>query len=308
MSTKYFSGLIGCLAAATMLLVACGGGDGASTGTLNLSVTDAPVDSADEVVVEFYGAELQPANGSRVTFDFTSRCALDPASCQINLLDLTGGASTLILDTETVPSGQYNWMRLLVNAQPNVRDSYIVVGGQEFELRIPSGDESGLKLNQGFVVPAGGTADFTIDFDLRKSVHDPVGSSDYILRPTLRIVDNTEVGSISGNVDPSFFASGTCTGAVYVFFDGTAGAPDDEDGIGGGPDPITSALVPDDGVHHYKVAFLSEGDYLIAFTCDAAADDPAVDDDTATVSFLSQATVPVTAGADTTYDFPPPAP
>lgn len=292
-------------AGATMLLVACGSGDGASTGTLNISLSDAPVDNADEVVVEFYGVELQPANGPRITFDFTSRCTLDPASCQLDLLALTGGTSSLILDNETVPAGRYNWLRLMVNAQPIVRDSYIVVGGQEFELRIPSGDESGLKLIHDFVVPAGGMADFTIDFDLRKSVHDPVGSSDYILRPTLRIVDNIKVGTLSGSVDPSFFASGTCTGAVYVFLDGTAGAPDDEDGVGGGPDPITSALVPDDGEYNYKVAFLSEESYHIAFTCDAAADDPAVDDDTATVSFLSEATVSVTAGANTIYDFPP---
>jgi len=310
MSMQSCSRLICCLATAgaAMLLAACGGGDGVSTGSLNLSLTDAPVDIADEVVVEFYGVELQPANGPRISFDFTSRCALDPASCQLDLLALTGGASSLILDAEMVPSGQYNWLRLLVNAQPNVRDSYIVVGGQEFELRIPSGDESGLMLNRGFVVPAGGMSDFTIDFDLRKSVHDPVGSSDYILRPTLRIVDNAEVGTLSGSVDPSFFASGTCTGAVYVFFDGTAGAPDDEDGVGGGPDPITSALVPDDGAYKYKVAFLSEGSYHIAFTCDAAADDPAVDDGIATVSFLSEATVSVTAGADTNYDFPPAVP
>ncbi len=290
----------------TFLLAACGGGGGgASTGSLSLGLTDAPVDSADEVVVEFYGVELQPASGARITFDFTDRCALDPASCQIDLMTLTGGTSDLILDNETLPSGQYNWLRLMVNAKQNVRDSYIVVAGQEYELRIPSGDESGLKLNRGFVVPAGGMAEFTIDFDLRKSVHDPVGSSDYILRPTLRIVDNTEVGTLSGSIDPGYFASGNCGGAVYVFHDGTAGAPDDEDGTGGGPDPITSALVPDDGVYNYKVAFLSEGDYHIAFTCDAMADDPVVDDDSATVNFLSEATVTVIAGANTVYDFPP---
>ena len=283
MSVKYPSGFIGLLSVAGMavLLAACGGGSssgGASTGSLSLSLTDASIDSADEVVVEFYGVELQPADGARFSFDFTERCTLDPASCQIDLLALTGGVSELILDAETVPSGQYSWVRLMVNANENIRDSYIIVGGQEFELRIPSGSESGLKLNRGFVVPASGVADFTIDFDLRKSVHDPVGSSDYILRPTLRLVDNTEVGTLSGSVDPAFFAGGDCNGAVYVFSGGTVGAPDDEDGEGGGPDPITSVLVPADGTHNYKVAFLPEGDYLIAFTCDAMADDPAVDD------------------------------
>ncbi len=242
---------------------------------------------------------------ARITFDFTDRCALDPASCQIDLLTLTDGTSDLILDNENVPSGQYNWLRLMVNAKQNVRDSYIVVGGQEYELRIPSGDESGLKLNRGFVVPAGGMADFTIDFDLRKSVHDPVGSSDYILRPTLRIVDNADVGTLSGSVDPVTLlvviamVLSTCSSMARLVPLTTKTV------TGGGPDPITSALVPDDGVHNYKVAFLSEGDYHIAFTCDAMADDPAVDDDSAAVSFLSEATVTVIAGANTVYDFLP---
>jgi hypothetical protein len=192
----------------------------------------------------------------------------------------------------------------MVNAEQNVKDSYIVINGEEFELRIPSGAESGLKLNRGFVVPVAGEANFTIDFDLRKSVHDPVGTSDYILRPTLRIVDNTETGTLSGSIDASFFSSGSCNGAVYVF-DGSVDTPDDEDGEGYGPDPITSALVNDDGVYSYEVAFLSAGDYLIAFTCDALADDPTVDDDSTTVSFLSSATVTINAGYPTIYNFQP---
>lgn len=286
-----------------LILAACGSSNSSSTGSLSLSVTDAPVDKADNVFVEFHGVEIKPANGKSTTFDFTERCDLDPASCQIDLLALTNGTSELILNNEVVTSGQYNWLRLLVNAEENVRDSYIVINGEEFELRIPSGAQSGLKINNGFVVPAGGEASFTIDFDLRRSVHDPVGTDDYILRPTLRMVDNSATGTLSGNVDTSFFASGDCTGAVYVFADGTVDAPDDVDGEGFGPDPITSALVKDDGVHSYNVSLLSEGDYLIAFTCDALADSPEIDDDDATVSFLSTAVVTITANSNTDYNF-----
>ena len=295
-----------------MLLIGCGGSGGSSpTGSISISVTDAPVDTAENVVVEFSGVEIKPENGDSITFDFTERCTNDPESCQIDLMALTNGASELILSDETVASGQYNWLRLLVKAEQEVRDSYIVINGKEFELRIPSGAQSGLKINRGFIVPAGGEANFTIDFDLRKSVHDPVGPkdpNDYILRPTLRMVDNTTTGTLSGNVDRSFFASGSCTGAVYVFADGTLDAPDDEDGEGFGPDPITSALVEDDGVHGYNISFLSEGDYLVAFTCDAEADDPNADNDdpdNAPVNFLSKATVSITANSNTDYDFQP---
>lgn len=293
-------------ASMTLMLTACDSGDSvSSTGSLNLNITDAPVDMADKVVVEFSGVEIKPAEGKSITFNFSESCEADPVSCQIDLLALNAGISAQILADETVPAGKYNWVRLMVKAEEGVRDSYIVVGDQEHELRIPSGDKTGLKLNRGFVIPAGGEGSFTIDFDLRKSVH-MTGKGEYKLRPTLRLVDHAEMGSLSGSIDPNLIASGDCTtgAAVYVFSAGTAGAPDDEDGVEGGPDPITSAVVDTTGsVYNYKVSFLSAGDYLIAFTCDADADDANVDDDSATVSFLSEATVSITVDNNTVHDF-----
>ena len=289
-------------------LGACDGSEPASSGSLNLNITDAPIDidKVERVVVEFSGVEIKPADGPAISFDFTEKCDADPALCQIDLLAYANGASVPLLDGETVPSGQYNWLRLMVNAEPIVEDSYIDINGQRYELRIPSGAQTGLKLNRGFVVPAGGVADYTIDFDLRKSVHDPVGKpEEYILRPTLRMVDNSKTSTLKGNVDASYFASGDCSGAVYVF-DSSVATPDDEDGEGiGGPDPIASAMVADDGVYAYTVSFLPEGDYLIAFTCDAMADDPAVDDDSTTVSFLGSSTVGINANDYTVYNFVP---
>lgn len=290
------------VAGLALAVTACDSNDSTPTGSLSVGVTDAPVDTAQKVIVEFTGVEIKPANGNSISFDFTERCAADPASCQIDLLTLTNGVSQQLLDDEIVPAGQYNWMRLMVNAEPIIQDSYIVINGQEFELRIPSGAETGLKLNRGFVVPAGGAASFTIDFDLRKSVHDQIGSSDYLLRPTLRIVDNAEIGTLSGSVDSSFYAGGDCTGAVYVF-EGDVTEPDDVDG--GLVDPITTAMVPDDGAYNYKVGFLSAGDYRVAFTCDALADEPEVDNDSATVSFLSTAIITISADSTTTHIFQP---
>jgi hypothetical protein len=292
------------------LLVSCGGGGGsASTGSLSLGVADAPVDMADKVVVEFTGVELQHSNGDRIIFDFTRKsdgvepdgpCVVDPAACQIDLLTLTDGASEFLLKDEVVPSGKYSWARLMVNAELGVRDSYIVIGGMEYEMIIPSGAESGLKMNSGFVVPAGGKADFTIDFDLRKSVNNPegltyMGVDVYKLRPTLRTVDNANVGVLMGSVDSSLITA-ECSGAVYVFNAGAA--PDDVDGDDG--DPITSTRLADD--YSYKVPFLAEGDYVAAFTCDADIDYAETDD---AVVFSSQSPVTITAGKNTTQNFPP---
>src|SRR5690606_22526037 len=107
----------------------------------------------------------------------------------------------------------------------------------------------GLKLVRGFTVPAGGVADFTLDFDLRKSVHDPASepgnaSGDYILRPVLRIVDNTQVGRISGTVAGSLITAG-CDPVVYVFA-GAEVTPDDVDALETDVDPVTAAPVEQD--------------------------------------------------------------
>lgn len=286
-------------AMATALLSACGGGSssGSSTGTLNLSITDAPVDYADHVWVKFTGVEINAANGERVTITYdTPR--------QIDLLALTGGVAEVIVDNEVLPAGQVQWIRLLVNASEGgdpADDSHIVIDGVPYELRIPSGAERGLQLNRPITIPADGVATFTIDFDLRKSVHERSGMI-YNLRPTLRLIDNSTDGALSGTVSAAALTAAGCASgdraAVYVF-EGTA-VPDDVDGTD--PDPVSTALVDwEAGDTTYTVAFLNAGDYTAAFTCDAGLDNPIADD--AAVGFTGTAPVTVVAGQTTTRDF-----
>ena len=295
-----------------LLLVACGGGDGSSTGTLNLAVTDAPVDDAEAVVVEFTGVELQHAGGERIDYDFVDEATGDPAPRHIDLMALTGGTTELLLDGVTLTAGDYSWLRLKVNAELGMIDSYIDRNGRH-SLYVPSGTESGLKLNRGFNVPEDGMASFTIDLDLRKSVHNPTGLElDYILRPTLRLVDDNTAGALTGIVsgienDPDCNDKGENVGAVYVF--DSTDAIDDVDGTS---DPVTSANVPNDGIYAYTVAFLPEGDYRIDFTCDADIDDSAIDADTdptdGPVNFVGETEVTIMAGKTIPYDFQIPAP
>lgn len=276
--------VFGLLAAGALALTACGGASdgGAATGTLSLQITDAPVDDAESVFVQFHGIELHGPGGTTTLYycrDATSgQTVLSPSTCvqpaprQLDLLALNSGTSAILFNAYTLPAGHYSWIRLLVDADSGRRDSYLVLaGGAEYELTIPSGDESGLKLNRGFTVPAGGHASFTIDFDLRKSVHLPSSGTSYVLRPTLRIVDNIVVGAIGGTLDLTGI---TCASpAVYVY----AGSNITPDDIGGaGTDPVTTALVSATG--QYRAAFLEPGTYTVAWTCAAALDDPATDD------------------------------
>lgn len=277
-------------------LAACS--DDRGTGHLSLAVTDAPVDSATAVVVQFTGVEVKPQGEGSRNFDFD-------APRQIDLLALSGTDSELLLDGAVVPAGRYEWVRLKVNAlEDGVADSYIdLTDGTRHELEVPSGAQTGLKLHTGFSVPKGGEAGFTLDFDLRKSVHEPMDAGDsYKLRPTLRIVDNARIGAIAGTVDAARVPTG-CTPAVYVY-SGTGVTPDDVDGAA--PEPLTTARVELDagsGSYRYTAGFLAEGPYTVAYTCDAAADDPAVND---TLVFSAPQSAAVTAGQTTTVDFGPP--
>ena len=298
------------LVSAVMTAAGCGGSDGGGpgTGTLSLQITDGAVDSAEHVYIQFSGLEIHAAGGMRTTLYYCQDpadptktivseipCTTPPASKRLDLLLLSGGLAEVLLNDFTLPAGRYVWIRLMVDTA-GTRDSYIVVGGVEHELEIPSGDETGLKLNRGFNVPAGGSADFTIDFDLRKSVH-LTGTGEYLLRPTLRLADNAVVGAIAGTVDAALVPGG-CTPAVYVF-EGAGVTPDDIDGTS--PDPVTTATVKlDSGVYKYKAAFLEAGSYTVAYTCQAALDDPAVDD---ALAFSGTATVPVAAKTTTVHDF-----
>jgi hypothetical protein len=155
------------VALSTMLLAACGGSGGGGTasvsgsGSLNLGVTDAPVDGASAVVVKFMAVQLKPENGDVVTI------ALSPAK-SIDLLALAGGTSAALLEDHTVAAGKYEWIRLLIEAEENQVSSYIdLQTGARYPLFVPSGSETGLKLVRGFTVAVGGANNFTIDFDLR---------------------------------------------------------------------------------------------------------------------------------------------
>jgi hypothetical protein len=288
------------LAAALLLtLAACGGGSGggstgSSTGVLKLGITDSPVDGAEAVVVQFTGVELKPREGAPFSIDFTSNGA--PAPRTVDLLTLQGGKRAMLLDGATVPAGEYEWMRLKVTPDPTATLSYVKMAGQQCEMRIPSGAETGLKLVRGFTVGVGTTTDMTVDFDVRKSLVAPPGqrsslqqcTQGYLLKPVLRVADMLEVGSVAGRVDAALMANRACAapesthaGVVHLFGPyGTepAPVPDDLDGIAtDGADALATANV-DKATFQYTIGFVPKGRYVVAYTCDR--DDAAVDADT----------------------------
>lgn len=289
-----------------LALAGCGGGgdsDVSSTsGSITVGVTDAPVDEASSVVIQFSGIEILSSTGEPIVVTYDAPKTLD-------LLDLQGGLRDYLLQDQALAPGEYTQIRLMVNAEADgVLDSYIEIDGAQYELRVPSGSETGLKLNTPFTVAAGQDVDFTVDFDLRKSVHQPQGQAGvYILRPTLRLIDTNETGAVAGSIDPLVFEGQTCANppeegyAVYVY-EGADVTPDDVDGKDA--EPVTTAKASFDGTAYtYKAAFLEANQYTVAVTCQAHLDQGDTDD--ADVTFVGAANVTVATGADTTHGFGP---
>lgn len=293
-------------------LAACGGSSDSpdSSGRVSLSLTDAPIDDATSVVVQFSGVAFKRAGSAAEIVQ-----NLAPSPRQLDLLQYQEGRAALLLDGVTLPAGSYEWIRLIVDNEVNVRDSYLMLTtGEECELRVPSGAESGLKLNRGFTLPADGSVALTIDFDLGKSIHAPPGQQGsagtctqaYLLRPTLRIVDDGNVGAIAGFVDSALVVA-NCLPKVYVF-SGSDILPDDleESAVAPDVDPVVVAGVPIENgstSYRYHAAFMPPGAYTVAFTC--TDDDPTNDD---VLTFLAPQNVTVQANLIRTADFAPPAP
>ena len=261
-----------------LVITGCGSSSsGSDTGKLTLGLTDGPVDNAEQVVVTFNAVELHGAENKTITFD-------EPKA--INLLAYQGEDRIVLLDDEVLQAGNYQWIRLAVDEA----GSYILIDGQQHPLDIPSGAQTGLKLNRGFTLAADGSTDFTIDFDLRKSV--TLSNQGYKLRPTLRITDNLQSGTISGTVAASLIEDPSCNNgdnndqgnAVYLFSGSDAEPQDIQTNAG---DPLASATVVYDGEqqqYRYTLGFVPYGDYSVTFTCNSSLDN-ADEDNSALMNF-----------------------
>lgn len=369
------------MALAAALFAGCNGSSSntptsSSSGTMNLAISDTPVDGATSVVVSFTGVEIQPGgHGDRQGGDnsggddqsgmdqqggmasitnphappmlggplhaaspggaqeggdgapsagtisapppATSTGDMDgdgddngpkpltftfPTPQQIDLMQQQGGNSASLLNGVSLPTGNYAWIRLMVASTGN---TITLSDGSVHTLTIPSGAETGLKLVRGFTVAAGGVVNFTIDFDLRRSVF--LANGQYFLKPVLRITDNVDVGRISGTVANTFTIGGTaisdpsCMPAAYIYA-GSNVTPVDINPTSAVQPVATATVKLDDGSGNYRFSagFLAPGPYTVALVC-AAGDNPATVDN---LTFSTPENVTVVSDSSATANFP----
>ena len=112
-----------------------------------------------------------------------------------DLLKFSNGKDTL-LATDRIASKHIDQIRLILGD-----NSYVVVEGERYPLKTPSGQESGIKVNVDVTLTAGIQYELWTDFDANKSIV-VTGNNEYILKPVIRVYTKAISGSISGIVLP----------------------------------------------------------------------------------------------------------
>ena len=156
------------------------------TGTLELYLTDAPLDAKNVTGVYITIDEIQYHLGNQwITCE-------EFEGPQIHeLLELTGGNSAL-LGEFVLPVGNYTQIRFMLDIPEMGQDPYNpgcyikFADNSTSPLFVPSGNTTGYKGVGQFTVPENGTVQVTADFDVRKAVH--LADSHYILRPTIKLI------------------------------------------------------------------------------------------------------------------------
>ncbi len=158
---------------------------GNGTSQVTFKLTDAP-GPYDEVNVDITGLQVI-INDSIVDLEVEKGI--------YNLLDFVNGKDTLLVRDE-VPAGKLSQVRLILGPENSIK-----IGDDTYELKTPSAQQSGLKLNVHADFLQGVAYEYTIDFDAARSIV-VTGNGKYILKPVLRVFTNSVSGAIKGVVRP----------------------------------------------------------------------------------------------------------
>lgn len=113
-----------------------------------------------------------------------------------NLLEFVNGKDTLLVDDQ-LPSGYITQIRLILGDNNTVMIDSIV-----YDLKTPSAQQSGLKLNVHEEIISGESYAYMIDFMVEKSIVE-TGNGKYILKPVIKVYTEAVTGSIQGVAWPA---------------------------------------------------------------------------------------------------------
>ena len=215
------------LIAAGFLLGGCGSGGGGGgggsgsvgTGTLSLSLTDNSTEEYKAVYITIKNIEVH-LGGNENSFSSWLRVDLptDPDTglpkqrLTVNLLELVNGVRE-DLGIAVLETGHYTQMRLIIDSVPddtiNILSqnhpfaNYVIDQSDPpnvYELKVPSGFQTGFKIVGGFEINTNQTTELVLDFDACRSVVQAGKSGKWLLKPTVKIGRLEDFSIINGIV------------------------------------------------------------------------------------------------------------
>ncbi len=211
--------------------------EGSGTSQLQVRMTDAPGDY-EEVNVEVVSVQVHKDD----TDSEEGWVTLDEINPGIyNLLDFANGKDTLLASAE-LPAGRISQIRLILGDENTVK----LKSGEVIDLKTPSGQTSGVKLQVNANLEADVTYVMLLDFDAARSVV-PKGNGGYNLKPVIRVISQAVAGGIRGVVTPAEYKPG-----IYVI-------SAESDTLGGFADDNGNFLIKGVPAGTYTVKFYTEG-------------------------------------------------
>lgn len=165
-------------------------GPAQGTGVLKMYLVDSP-SSYDSVIIFVSRVEVHRAGDDSTAGWYVINNILR----SFNLLQLRNGASAVLGDS-ILTSGDYTQIRLILTD-----GNYVIDNGVKHDLIVPSGTQTGIKLNHAFTIEPNAIYELMLDFNVDKSIH-ITGNGHYMLKPVIRCMPMIISGTISGQVLP----------------------------------------------------------------------------------------------------------
>ncbi len=197
------------------LLSACGGGGESSssnTGKLSIRLTDASSDEYAAVYVTIDNVQVHLGDVDGEGDGDNNWISVATPQKTYNLLELVNGVMEQLGVADLQP-GIYTQMRIylgLLNpddelnllGDPHPFPNYVIDKDDDdvHELKVPSGYQTGIKIVREFEIVAGLTVDLVLDFDAAASVVKAGNSGQYLLKPTIKVVDTVNNAILNGTV------------------------------------------------------------------------------------------------------------
>ncbi|MCF7826674.1 MAG: DUF4382 domain-containing protein [Candidatus Marinimicrobia bacterium] len=187
--------LIVILSLTTMFIACENGTDESASGTLMIQAFDAPFQGdVEHINLNIIEVSVHRADADSSSDSTSGWITLSETDTTIDFLELVNGQMASLLE-EDLEVGQYSQLRLLLGDS-----SAIVVDGVSHELRIPSGSQSGVKLNLGFSIAADEIVEIYLDFDAARSISKHPTQDRYTMRPTFKVFKSILSGTLAGTV------------------------------------------------------------------------------------------------------------